>query len=485
VGEDSTAGAPLKKGQRVRWVSESDAGQWCASAECERLPLPVVSGNRFFQQRHRTPIRTRAWLIGLAPPAGFAAAALLAVALVGSTPRLAEVSTRGGDATVVLGAGVAVAQGVTLYRPDTRSVAELPQPLAVQALALDPGAVDLTTALSLGRQQGRATVSEAARREGAIAGVNAGFFALATGDPTGVLRVDGDLVSEGRLLRGAVAISSGVQGVRLVFDRVRVKVSLDVRVGSGWREAPLDGVDTVRRLNGATLYTSRFGPDTATPATGVEWLLSAAGLRPRPTQQGPRSAATLVSESRVTKRILGGASAIPAGGAVLSFGGAQPPAPFDRLVAGGRVRMRQTWETETPGHVDAFARADDVVGGAGLLVKDGRAIDDWSIEQTGDSLRTVRHPRTMIGADAGGRLWLVTIDGRQPGYSVGVTMPELRQLAQALGLTQALNLDGGGSTTMVVKGEIVNRPSDAVGPRTVSDVLLVRPRPGPPARAPR
>ena len=406
---------------------------------------------------------------------------MLALALVISTPCLIEVSTRGRDAAIALGPGVPVAEGVTLYRPDTRSVSELPQPLAVQALALDPGAVDLTTALSLGRQQGRATVSDAARREGAMAGVNAGFFVLATGDPTGALRVDGDLVSEGRLLRGAVAITAGANGVSLTFDRVRVRVGVEVRVGRTWREAPLDGVDTVRRLNGATLYTARFGPDTATPASGVEWLLSTPG----PVQADRSATATLIAEARVSKRIVGGASAIPAAG-VLSFGGSQPPAPFDRLVAGGRVRLRQTWEAESGRDASAlFARADDVVGGAGLLIRGGRAIDDWSVEQTGDSLRTVRHPRTMIGVDARSRIWLVTVDGRQPGYSVGVTMVELRQLAQAMGLTNALNLDGGGSTTMVVKGEIVNRPSDATGPRTVSDVLLVRPRPGRPARAPR
>ena len=73
------------------------------------------------------------------------------------------------------------------------------------------------------------------------------------------------------------------------------------------------------------------------------------------------------------------------------------------------------------------------MGGAGLLLKDGRAIDDWSIEQTSDSLRTVRHPRTLIGVDARGTIWLVTVDGRQPGYSVGVTFPELRRLARRSG----------------------------------------------------
>jgi exopolysaccharide biosynthesis protein len=62
-------------------------------------------------------------------------------------------------------------------------------------------------------------------------------------------------------------------------------------------------------------------------------------------------------------------------------------------------------------------------------------------------------------------------------------MVELQRLARRIGLTDALNLDGGGSTTMVIAGNIVNQPSDPTGARTVSDVLLVIPRQPPPGAA--
>jgi len=78
--------------------------------------------------------------------------------------------------------------------------------------------------------------------------------------------------------------------------------------------------------------------------------------------------------------------------------------------------------------------------------------------------------------DRRGYLWLVAIDGRQPGYSVGMTFAELLALCDRLDLSDALNLDGGGSTTMVVRGGIVNRPSDATGPRPVSDAVVVTAR---------
>ena len=86
-------------------------------------------------------------------------------------------------------------------------------------------------------------------------------------------------------------------------------------------------------------------------------------------------------------------------------------------------------------------------------------------------------PMTKMTMPYGGDVWLVTVDGRQPTFSAGMTLLELQALARRLDLTDALNLDGGGSTTMWVTGEVVNRPSDATGPRKVSDALLVFPKP--------
>ena len=83
----------------------------------------------------------------------------------------------------------------------------------------------------------------------------------------------------------------------------------------------------------------------------------------------------------------------------------------------------------------------------------------------------------MIGLDGDGAVWLITVDGRQPELSLGMNFQELKGLARRVGLRSALNLDGGGSTTMVVKGgRIVNHPSDPTGPRPVGDAILVLPR---------
>jgi len=121
----------------------------------------------------------------------------------------------------------------------------------------------------------------------------------------------------------------------------------------------------------------------------------------------------------------------------------------------------------------------EAVGGRPRLVRDSATVPEVDTEgQPG--FATGRHPRTAIGiANNGKRLLLVVVDGRQKPYSDGMTLRELATLMLALGARDALNLDGGGSTTMVVENlksgklEIANHPSDPTGERPVGDALAV------------
>ena len=141
------------------------------------------------------------------------------------------------------------------------------------------------------------------------------------------------------------------------------------------------------------------------------------------------------------------------------------------------MTLRETWKPASGQGADRWRAAADVVSGAGLLRR-----GDADVKRLGAGAPRERflgrHPRTMLGVDRAGFAWLVTVDGRQPDASAGMTLVELQRLAHRIGLTDALNLDGGGSTTMVIAGNVVNHPSDPTGARTVSDVLLVRPRRG-------
>jgi exopolysaccharide biosynthesis protein len=107
------------------------------------------------------------------------------------------------------------------------------------------------------------------------------------------------------------------------------------------------------------------------------------------------------------------------------------------------------------------------------LLASGRFVANEEAANYSESLMRLRHPRTAIGWRADGHLVLVTVDGRQPQKSVGMTIEELAKLMIELGCVEAMNLDGGGSTTMVIRNKIANSPSDAAGERPVSDALLI------------
>lgn len=116
--------------------------------------------------------------------------------------------------------------------------------------------------------------------------------------------------------------------------------------------------------------------------------------------------------------------------------------------------------------------AEDAIVSGPLLIDDRVDIPLDSI-----NFNANRHPRTMVGITGSGHLLFVVVDGRQPGYADGMSLFELRALAHSLGCTDALNLDGGGSTTLVIAGEgsngVVNRPSGKVE-RPVPSILFVR-----------
>lgn len=114
-----------------------------------------------------------------------------------------------------------------------------------------------------------------------------------------------------------------------------------------------------------------------------------------------------------------------------------------------------------------------VLGGFPLLLREGRWVGDLEVGGL-PGFAAARHPRTAVGFDpAGGRLWVVVVDGRQAGYSEGMTLPELAALLEAVGAREAINLDGGGSSIMVVRGVALSRPSDAAGERPVANALAV------------
>lgn len=129
--------------------------------------------------------------------------------------------------------------------------------------------------------------------------------------------------------------------------------------------------------------------------------------------------------------------------------------------------------------------------GAALAISGNqRLLRDGEVATPDNAFSNTPNPRTAIGVDADGMLWIAVVDGRQPGYAEGMTTPELAELMQGYGVTDAINLDGGGSSTLVIERDgqpkLVNSPSDGATParagveRAVANHfgVFATPRPG-------
>jgi hypothetical protein len=173
---------------------------------------------------------------------------------------------------------------------------------------------------------------------------------------------------------------------------------------------------------------------------------------------------------RVIRRVtVGGGTRIPAAGAVMSATGdaRETLATLGRL--GGVVRVVRRLSP-----TDVAPRT--VVGGWPRLLAGGEnvAANADSLEGTFPRFSAQRHPRSAVGFTRDSTtLLFVVVDGRRE-WSVGMSLSEFAETLAALGAYEAINLDGGGSSTLWVRGHVVNYPSDPTGERPVGNALLVR-----------
>lgn len=205
------------------------------------------------------------------------------------------------------------------------------------------------------------------------------------------------------------------------------------------RTTVVAGVNIPRPRDGIVLFTPRWGVSTGTE-TGFEVVARVVS----PTGRLRTGVDTTIE--LVAAHAKGGE--IPTDGVVLSGrgDGATALAGLWDEVSSGDAEHRATLR------VAASPNAFQSVGGKEVLVDDGK-----NVAPSGGS----RAPRTMIGYNAAGDVLLVTVDGRQTDRAYGMTLVVAADLMRRLGAVEAINLDGGGSTTFVRKGKVVNRPSSS------------------------
>jgi len=274
----------------------------------------------------------------------------------------------------------------------------------------------------------------------AIAGVNGDFYILQQGpyqgDPIGLCVTRGELVSTPVRRSAAVILNNGEP----VIDRFQFRSYLRRPDGQTVR---IDGVNQQCPMNGIALLTPTFHDSTRTQDNAVALL---AGPLEEPL--APKGKYTFtVRELRSAENVM----AIPPKNVVVVGNGAGKKF-LEKLAPGDRITC-SIGLSPSPGKIL------QAVGGGPRLLRDGKISIEAEEEGIAASFVTTRHPRTAFGYN-GEHIFLVTVDGRQPGYSAGMNLTELADFMLKLGVREALNLDGGGSTTMWARGEIRNRPSD-------------------------
>ncbi|MFZ0430298.1 MAG: phosphodiester glycosidase family protein [Acidobacteriota bacterium] len=325
-------------------------------------------------------------------------------------------------------------------------------PLSIHIAVVDPEQYSIEAVRALDQGTGRETVSAMAHREGAVLAVNGGFFRIGgayDGEPVGILKIEDRWFSDPNLPRAAIGWYRG--GTRVTIGRVAMH--WNIRIGD--REYGIDGLNRERGAWQVVLYTHEFGPSTLAHGGGVELAVDGSG--------------------RVVGMTSDGNASIPLGGLVVSFGSRRVgDAPADCLGAAASV----SFVFASPGGrpKEPWREMDFIVGGTPLLIRHGVRVDDYAVERVRSSFVEERHPRTAAGVRADGHWVLVVVDGRNDAFSVGMTLAELTDLMSSLGCVEALNLDGGGSSTFYLYGQIVNQPSDLTGERPVSDAIVVKPR---------
>ena len=287
-----------------------------------------------------------------------------------------------------------------------------------------------------------------------IAAINSDFFSFKTGWPVNNQVQDGEFV-----------FGAQTQRSHLILDEEN-KPYIERTSFQGWTKTSkgkiyvISGVNDVHRSDAIILHNSFSDSATSADANGEIVSLSllnnhwSVGDTMRMIVQRP-GIADLAHISR--------------GKAVLWIGrGASVGSAAADMTAGDTLLV-------FVGMRPSITHPKTVLGGVGMIIAGRKPVTDSTNveEKTNVNFLTARHPRTFVGFDKDStRLYLCVVDGRQQ-RSIGMNFHEMADFLLSIGVWNAVNFDGGGSTTMVLRGKIVNSPSDATGERPVANTLQV------------
>ena len=307
----------------------------------------------------------------------------------------------------------------------------------VNLLEIDPAGegIEIKPILSYNSIFGFEKLSVMAERAKAHAATNAGFF-YEYGQPGGMVAIDGEIIT---MPTGKYPVFM-VSGGRASLGEMKLKLKL---AHNGENVTDVDDINAFAQPGKVIAYTPYFGSDNRAK-------ISNGTLAVR-------------DKSLTDFKDYPGSSEIPGDGMLVSF--FKPyPAAVGKLQFNKGDSVEVIAEPALPPDCQAYECGSWIVRDGQVVIGDR---DEWV------GLLTNRDPRTAIGIKEDGKVLLMTVDGRQPGYSAGLTAKELGELLLQYGAKNAAMLDGGASTEMIVEGKLVNRPSFKGQERLMGGGLLV------------
>ncbi len=288
---------------------------------------------------------------------------------------------------------------------------------------------------------GVAPLAKVVRDKEALVGVNGGFYNSA-GKPLGTVMINGQMVSEPLYNRAALGITKTGE---VLINNLKWRGILTTSNNNII-------IDAVNRKpnneNEIILYNKYYGSKTP--------------------QFKQESVEFVIQNSRISKVVSGSMiqNEIPTDGFVVKIFTEENP--FDAFKQGKKVEYKNIFNP-------AWHKEDvvNIMGGGPKLITDGKVTVTGELEEFSQDITAGRAPRTAVGITEDNHLLFVTVDGRQPKLSIGMTLEELAQYLKELNMQEAMNLDGGDSSQLVIRGYTFNNPS---GYRAIATGILIKER---------
>ncbi len=297
------------------------------------------------------------------------------------------------------------------------------QQFPLSILELDPQRVSLRPILGQPSVIGSSSIGNIATSNGAAAAINGGYFNRNTRHPLGAIKVGGKWLSSPILGRGALGWQErgGWQIARLNYSE---------KIASSRGQVTNNLLNSGYSQGQVARYSADWG-STYQPITNNELILTVQDGRVQQVTNGGTSGTLSIPIPREGYLLIGRGGALTdwAVGTTVQISASSSPAGFDRL--------------------------PNILGAGPWLIQQRRVVLDATAEKFSGGFGTQSAARSAIAINAQGKLWIVSALDRVGGK--GPTLGELAKMLQEMGAVDALNLDGGSSTSLFLGGQLVNR----------------------------